>query len=222
MPRPVVRGAGHGSPQAMALKISPASGWSPAQAQSRKWASGRHHTARPVRTAHSRTDDGNPMLEAATGPMLRARSALRQEMAGLERGVRQFAQEDPVCRRMMSMPGVGAVVALTYRSAVDDPRRFTSSKKVGPWVTVAGHIGMPIAKAKRSVRAPVLAAALASKPWGNSVSFCAKGACRLKYRPRWYFGPEKNPKPFGSLDLPPRVTDICSGSRRGHRPGWQH
>lgn len=32
------------------------------------------------------------------------------------------------------MPGVGAVVALTYRSAVDDPSRFTSSKKVGPWV----------------------------------------------------------------------------------------
>jgi len=31
------------------------------------------------------------------------------------------------------MPGVGAVVALTYRSAVDDPGRFTSSKKVGPW-----------------------------------------------------------------------------------------
>jgi transposase len=34
----------------------------------------------------------------------------------------------------MSMPEVGAVVALTYRSAVDDPSRFTSSKKVGPWV----------------------------------------------------------------------------------------
>jgi transposase len=30
--------------------------------------------------------------------------------------------------------GVGAVVALTYRSAVDDPARFTSSKNVGPWV----------------------------------------------------------------------------------------
>ena len=34
----------------------------------------------------------------------------------------------------MSMPGVDVVVALTYRSAVDDPARFTSSKKVGPWV----------------------------------------------------------------------------------------
>ncbi|MBB6262541.1 transposase [Paenochrobactrum gallinarii] len=32
------------------------------------------------------------------------------------------------------MPGVGAVVALSYRSAIDDPSRFTSSKKVGPWV----------------------------------------------------------------------------------------
>lgn len=77
---------------------------------------------------------GNPMLVAATEPMLRARAALRQELAGLERRVRQLAQEDSVCRRLMSMPGIGAVVALTYRSAVDDPGRFTSSKKVGPWV----------------------------------------------------------------------------------------
>ena len=78
--------------------------------------------------------EGNPMLEAATGPMLRARAALRQELAGLERRVRQLAQDDRVCRRLMSMPGVGAVVALTFRSAVDDPARFTSSKKVGPWL----------------------------------------------------------------------------------------
>jgi transposase len=76
---------------------------------------------------------GNPMLEAAAEPMLRARSSLRQELAGLERRVRQLAQQDPACCRMMSMPGVGAVVALTYRSAVDDPGRFKSSKKVGPW-----------------------------------------------------------------------------------------
>ena len=76
---------------------------------------------------------GNPMLEAATEPMLRARSSLRHELAGLERRVRHLAQDDVVCRRLMSMPGIGAVVALTYRSAVDDPARFTSSKKVGPW-----------------------------------------------------------------------------------------
>lgn len=77
---------------------------------------------------------GNPMLEAATEPMIRARSSLRHELAGLERRVRQLAQDDPVCRRLMSMPGIGAIVALTFRSAVDDPARFASSKKVGPWI----------------------------------------------------------------------------------------
>ena len=59
--------------------------------------------------------------------MLRARLSHRQELAGLERRVRQLALEGPACRRMMSMPSVGAVVALTYRSALDDPGRFTSS-----------------------------------------------------------------------------------------------
>lgn len=78
--------------------------------------------------------EGNAMLETATNPMLRARASLRQELAGLEKLVRQIAQDDPVCLRLMTMPGVGAVVALTYRSAVDDPTRFTSSKNVGPWV----------------------------------------------------------------------------------------
>ena len=32
------------------------------------------------------------------------------------------------------MPGIGAVLALTFRCAVDDPARFTSSKKMRPWV----------------------------------------------------------------------------------------
>ena len=64
---------------------------------------------------------GNTMPEAATEPMLRACSALRQDLAGLERHVRHLSQADPVCRRLMSMPGIGAVVALTYRSAIDDP-----------------------------------------------------------------------------------------------------
>jgi transposase len=31
----------------------------------------------------------------------------------------------------MTMPGVGPIVALTYRAAVDEPERFVSSKSVG-------------------------------------------------------------------------------------------
>ena len=78
--------------------------------------------------------DGNAMLEMATAPMLSAMASLRQELTSLERLVRQMAQDDPVCVRLMTMPGIGAVVALTYRSAVNDPARSTSSKNVGPWV----------------------------------------------------------------------------------------
>lgn len=76
----------------------------------------------------------NTTLVAATEPMLRARATLRHELARLERHVRSLAQDDPTCRLLMTMPAVGAVVALTFKSAVDDPARFSSSKKVGPWV----------------------------------------------------------------------------------------
>ncbi len=36
-----------------------------------------------------------------------------------------------MCRRLMTVPGVGPVVALTYRATVDVPARFRSSKAVG-------------------------------------------------------------------------------------------
>ncbi|UWQ77068.1 IS110 family transposase [Leisingera sp. M658] len=78
--------------------------------------------------------NGNPMLEAAVAPILRLRVELRDELADLERLLRDMARHDTVCRLMMTMPGVGAIVALTVRSAIDDPARFRSSKDAGPWV----------------------------------------------------------------------------------------
>ena len=77
---------------------------------------------------------GNAMLEAAAEPILRARAALRRELAGLEKLVCNLAKQDPVCRLLMTMPGVGHVIALTFMSAIGDPERFRRSKDVGPWV----------------------------------------------------------------------------------------
>ena len=42
-----------------------------------------------------------------------------------------IARADAVCRRLMTAPGVGALVSITFRTAVDDPARFGSSKPVG-------------------------------------------------------------------------------------------
>jgi transposase len=38
---------------------------------------------------------------------------------------------DAVCGRLMTAPGVGPVVAVTYKTAIDDPTRFRKSKDVG-------------------------------------------------------------------------------------------
>lgn len=78
--------------------------------------------------------EGNPALETAANPILASRRMLRQELAGLEKVLRNHAKEDPVCPTLMTMPGVGPVVALTVLAAIDDPDRFHSSRDVGPWV----------------------------------------------------------------------------------------
>ena len=77
---------------------------------------------------------GNPMLEAGAAAILNARATLRSELAALEHRLRDLARQDEACRLMMTMPGVGAVVAVTVRAAIDDPARFRSSRDVGPWV----------------------------------------------------------------------------------------
>ena len=71
---------------------------------------------------------GQAMLEAVVEPMLRAREALRTEAAELHRRMLAIVREHAVCRRLMTVPGVGAVVALTFVAAVDDPARFRRSE----------------------------------------------------------------------------------------------
>jgi transposase len=72
-----------------------------------------------------------PMLERVVEPMLRARGALRAEYQVLHRAVLALVREDAPCRRLMGVPGVGPLVAITFTSAVDDPARFRRSRAVG-------------------------------------------------------------------------------------------
>jgi transposase len=74
---------------------------------------------------------GQAMLERVAEPLLRARAALRTEYATLHRDLLRTVREDAVCGRLMTVPGVGAVVAMTFRSAIDQPDRFAKSKAVG-------------------------------------------------------------------------------------------
>jgi transposase len=70
-------------------------------------------------------------LAALVEPLLVVRKALREQINILHRRVLTIVRADEVCRRLMTVPGVGPVVALTYRATVDMPARFRKSKSVG-------------------------------------------------------------------------------------------
>ncbi|MCF6216305.1 MAG: transposase [Emcibacter sp.] len=66
--------------------------------------------------------------------------------------MKKRAATDPVCRRLMTIPGVGPVVALTFKASIEDPARFKHSRDVGAYagltpkrfqsgdMDVSGHI----------------------------------------------------------------------------------
>jgi transposase len=89
---------------------------------------------------------GHPMLETIAEALLAGHAVLLREFSGLNKRVRAIAGSDVRTKLLMSAPGVGAIVALTYVSAVDDPRRFKSSKGVG------AHYGLTPKKHQSGVK----------------------------------------------------------------------
>ena len=95
---------------------------------------------------------GNGTLLAIVEPLLAAWQALREQIAVFDRQILSRAKTDAVIRRLMTIPGVGAIVALSYTAAIDDPARFRRSSSVGVYagltprryqsgeIEVSGHI----------------------------------------------------------------------------------
>ena len=72
-----------------------------------------------------------PDLTVLIEPLLIVRRVLREQTAILHRRLLAIVKDDEVCRRLMTIPGVGPVVALTFRATVDVPERFRNSRAVG-------------------------------------------------------------------------------------------
>jgi transposase len=75
--------------------------------------------------------DGQPTLSAIADALLAARVVLARELRGLEKKLREMARTDQRTRLLMTAPGVGTIVGLTFVAAIDDPGRFRSSRQVG-------------------------------------------------------------------------------------------
>ena len=79
---------------------------------------------------------GLAALEQIVEPLLAARASMRLQFARMHKMALAAARDDKAVRRMMTVPGVGAIVALTFRATVDNPARFKKS------ATVGAHFGL--------------------------------------------------------------------------------
>jgi transposase len=75
-----------------------------------------------------------PLLLDIIEPILAVRSTLLLQTSRLHRLVLQAVRSDGACRRLMTMPGIGPVTALTFRATVDDPTRFRRSRSIGAYL----------------------------------------------------------------------------------------
>lgn len=80
--------------------------------------------------------EADEVLAHAMLPLLDARLEIYRQFLDLDRRVKHAARSDDVCLRMMTVPGVGPIAALTFKAAIDDPARFKKSR------TVAAHFGL--------------------------------------------------------------------------------
>ena len=74
-----------------------------------------------------------PDLEPVFAGLVASIEALEAQIARSLKRLEQRAAADPVCVRLMSVPGVGPVTALTFTSSVEDPARFRRSSDAGAY-----------------------------------------------------------------------------------------
>ncbi len=77
---------------------------------------------------------GHGPLWEAVRPLLEVREKVRREIADLTRKLLGLARGDADTRRSMTVPSIGAITALAFRSTIDEPARFRRSRSVGAYV----------------------------------------------------------------------------------------
>ncbi|MDT8278700.1 IS110 family transposase [Roseomonas mucosa] len=75
----------------------------------------------------------SPELARLVETLLTARDEVSRQVAALDREVMRMARGNEACKRFMTAPGVGGVVALSVWAAIDEPARFRCSTRVGAY-----------------------------------------------------------------------------------------
>jgi len=73
------------------------------------------------------------MLQKMVAPILRVLETVEREVQELDKLFQEHAENDAVCRNLMTIPGIGSITAVAFTTAVDDPKRFRKSRSVGAY-----------------------------------------------------------------------------------------
>jgi transposase len=82
----------------------------------------------------------DPLVMPLVEPLLAILATMLDQLARLTKQVLDIVRGEQVCRRLMSVPGVGPITALTFRATIDRPDRFRRSRDVG------AHLGLTPAR----------------------------------------------------------------------------
>lgn len=74
-----------------------------------------------------------PELRPVLAPLVASMAALEREIGVSSRSLKMRAGADPVCARLMSVPGVGPITALAFISSIEDPGRFARGRDAGAY-----------------------------------------------------------------------------------------
>lgn len=74
-----------------------------------------------------------PVLAQMVAPLLRVLETVERETQELDKLFQEYAENNATCENLMTIPGVGAITAVAFTTAVDDPKRFRKSRSVGAY-----------------------------------------------------------------------------------------
>jgi transposase len=63
--------------------------------------------------------------------------ALKEQIAAADKELKKTAESDPVCERLMTVPGVGSLTAVRFASTLDNTKRFETAHKVESYLGLA-------------------------------------------------------------------------------------
>jgi transposase len=72
-----------------------------------------------------------PEIEPILQPLIESLAGLEVQIKRSSKQLAAKAEADPVAARLMTVPSVGPITALTYRSSIEDPGRFDRGRDAG-------------------------------------------------------------------------------------------